>query len=66
MLLQYKGKLERIKMVLDAARRYLNVVDISGEDLEITLTEGRICINSVKSGLLNGKCEELNHFGWTL
>ena len=32
-------KTERIKMVLDAARRFLNIVDISGEDLNEILTE---------------------------
>lgn len=31
-------KSERIKMVLDAARGFLNAVDISGED--VTLREG--------------------------
>ena len=37
---ELKGKSERIKMVLEAARRFLNIVDITGEDLDITLREG--------------------------
>ena len=35
-----KSKSERIKMVLDAAKRFLKVVDVSGEDLDYTLREG--------------------------
>ena len=38
--IEIKGKSERIKMVLEAARRFLNIVDITGEDLDITLREG--------------------------
>ncbi|CAM4675085.1 unnamed protein product [Leuciscus chuanchicus] len=34
---EIKGKSERIKMVLDAARRFLDIVDISGEELDDTL-----------------------------
>ena len=34
---EIKGKSERIKMVLDAARRFLDIVDISGEELDNTL-----------------------------
>ena len=37
---EIEGKSERIKMVLDAARRFLDVVDVSGEDLDNTLREG--------------------------
>ncbi len=40
MVLNIQGKAERIKMVPDAARRFLNVVDISGEDVDITLRKG--------------------------
>lgn len=40
MLLKYMEKSERIKMVLKAARRFLNVVDMSGEKLDETLREG--------------------------
>ena len=36
---EIQGKSERIKMVLDAAKRFLNVVDVSGEDLDNTLRE---------------------------
>ena len=32
-------KSERIKMVLEAARRFLDVIDVTGEDLDITLRE---------------------------
>ncbi|MGL4928752.1 MAG: hypothetical protein ACRC4H_01145, partial [Plesiomonas sp.] len=35
-----KGESERIKMALDAARRFLNAVDTSGEDPDVT--EGRV------------------------
>ena len=35
-----KTKSERIKMVLEAARRFLNVEDVSGEELDNTLREG--------------------------
>ena len=34
------GKSERIKMILDAARRFLKVDDVSGEDLDNVLREG--------------------------
>ena len=37
---EMQGKSERIKMVLEAARRFLNIVDITGEDLDSTLREG--------------------------
>lgn len=37
---EIRGKLERINMVLDAARRFLNAVDIFGENLDATLREG--------------------------
>ena len=37
---EIQRKSERIKMVLDAARRFLNVGDISGEDLDTALREG--------------------------
>ena len=33
-------KTERITMVLEAARRFLNVVDVTGEDLDAVLREG--------------------------
>ena len=42
-VVEVKGKSEKmikIKMVLEAARRFLNIVDITGEDLDITLREG--------------------------
>ena len=32
-------KTDRIKMVLEAARRFLDVIDVTGEDLDITLRE---------------------------
>ena len=32
-------KSERIKMVLEAAKRFLDVFDVTGEDLDITLKE---------------------------
>ena len=35
-----KTKSERIKMVLVAAKTFLNVVDVSGEELDNTLREG--------------------------
>ena len=38
--IEIKGKSERIKMVLEAARRFLNIEDITGEDLDVTLREG--------------------------
>ena len=41
----------RIKTVLDAARRYLNIVDISGEDLDVTLQEGFASTQPIRSGL---------------
>ena len=37
---EMKGKTERIRMVLDAARRFLKIEDISGEDLDKLLREG--------------------------
>ena len=37
---EMQGKSERIKMVLDAARRFLGIEDITGEDLDTTLREG--------------------------
>ena len=37
---EIKTKSERIKMVLDAARRFLGVENVSGEDLDSTLREG--------------------------
>ncbi|XP_044076754.1 uncharacterized protein LOC122887519 [Siniperca chuatsi] len=41
------GKSERIKMVLDTARRFLNV----GEDLDVTLREGVAPTQTTESGL---------------
>ena len=38
-------------MVLDAARRYLSVIDISGEDLDVTLLEGFASTQAIESGL---------------
>ena len=38
--LEIPRKSERIKMVLDAARRFLNVGEISGEELDDMLREG--------------------------
>ena len=38
--MEIKGKTERIKMILDAARRFLKIEDISGEDLDNLLREG--------------------------
>ena len=35
--IEMQGKSERIKMVLEAARRFLNIEDITGEDLDNTL-----------------------------
>ena len=32
-----QGKSERIKMVLEAARIFLNIMDVTGEDLDYTL-----------------------------
>ena len=37
---EMQGKSERIKMVLEAARRFLNIGDITGEDLDNTLRGG--------------------------
>ena len=37
---ELKGKSERIKMILEAARRFLRVDDVSGEDLDNVLREG--------------------------
>ena len=37
---EIQSKSERIKMILDAATRFLDVADISGEDLDDTLREG--------------------------
>ena len=37
---EMQGKSERIQMILDAARTFLNIVDISGEDLDSKLSEG--------------------------
>ena len=37
---EIKGKSERIKMILDAARRFLKVDDVSGEDLNNLQREG--------------------------
>ncbi|XP_044062409.1 uncharacterized protein LOC122880942 [Siniperca chuatsi] len=48
---EIKGKSERIKMVLDAARRFLNVVDTSGEDLDVTLREGVAPTQTMGSGI---------------
>ena len=36
---QVKGKTEKIMMMMDAARRFLNVVDISAEDIEKALRD---------------------------
>lgn len=37
---EVEGKSERIKMVLDAAKRFLKIDNITGEDLDSTLREG--------------------------
>ena len=37
---EIQSKSERITMILHAARKFLDVVDISGEDLDDTLREG--------------------------
>lgn len=37
--IEISRKSERIKMVLEAARRFLNVVDVTGEDLDTVLRE---------------------------
>merc|ERR1712105_79234 len=36
---EIKGKSERIKMVLEAGRRFLGVMDVSGEDVDGVLRE---------------------------
>ena len=38
--LEIQGKSERIKMILDAAKRFLDVHDVSGEDLDNVLRDG--------------------------
>lgn len=43
------GRSERIKMVLDAARRFLKVVDVSGQDRDYT--KGKVCTNSDMIGI---------------
>ena len=45
-----KTKSEIIKMVLDAAKRFLNVVDVTGEDLDNTLREGFASTQTSGSG----------------
>ena len=37
---EVQDKAGRITMILDAARTFLNIVDISGEDLDSKLSEG--------------------------
>ena len=48
---EIKGKSERIKMILDAARRFLDVEDVSGEDLDNVLREGFSTAQADGSGL---------------
>lgn len=43
-LVEIKSKSEIMKMVLDAASRFLDFVDILGEEIDVTL-RGRICTN---------------------
>ena len=40
MLFEVQDKAGRITIILDAARTFLNIVDISGEDLDSRLSEG--------------------------
>ena len=47
---EMQGKSERIKMVLEAARRFLNIEDISGEDIDCTLREGSALAQANGSG----------------
>ena len=47
---EIQGKSERIKMVLDTTRRYLNIVDMSG-DLDVTLQGGFASTQAIESGL---------------
>lgn len=49
--MEIQVKSERIKMLLDTARRFLNVGDISGEDLDVTLRGGFAPTQTSASGL---------------
>ena len=44
-------KSERIKMVLEAARRFLDVLDVTGEDLDKTLREGVVVAQASGAGM---------------
>ena len=48
--IEMKGKTERIRMILDAARRFLKIEDISGEDLDKLLREGFMPTQAVGPG----------------
>ena len=48
--IEIKGKSERIKMVLNAARKFLGIEDITGEDLDSTLREGCVTTQTTGSG----------------
>ena len=47
---QMQGRSERIKMVLDAANRFLDIDNISGEDIDCTLREGFAPTQTLGSG----------------
>ena len=46
-----QSKSERIKMVLEAARRYLDVLDVTGEDLDNILREGVVSSQALGAGV---------------
>lgn len=57
-----QGKSEQMKMVLDAARRFLKIMDISGEDIDSTLGKGSAPAQIIESGLKSGERLERDHF----